>query len=190
MGELSRIGLLTLGTTCFGAFCWGLRWHFRAHGAMPLGMRLVGALSLVAFAWFARDVVDEPLGSAWPLAATLMLAALTMFVAAARASKAARLTVAFAADQPQVLLEHGPYRLVRHPFYSAYLLYWLATALARPGWAPWLVTAAFYGIYWYAGRLEEEKFERSPLAASYAAYRDRTGMFLPFGPLLARLTNL
>lgn len=182
--------LAALGSTCFAAFCWGLLRHFRTSGTTPLGMRLIGALSLLAFAWFARDVVDGPLGPAWPAAASLMAVAFALFVTAVRASTAARLTVAFATDQPQVLLEHGPYRLVRHPFYSAYMTFWLASALARPGWAPWLVAAAFCVIYWRAGRHEETKFERSQLAMPYAAYRRRTGMFLPRGSFLAWLTEL
>ena len=36
------------------------------------------------------------------------------------------------------------------------------------------------GIYAVAARLEERKFKPSGLAGPYAAYRSRTGMFLPW----------
>lgn len=190
MSEAPRVLLLALGSACFASFCWGLRWHFRTPAATPLGMQLVVLLSLGGFAWFARDVGNGPLGPAWPVAALLLAMAFVVFGAAVRASKVAHLTVAFATDQPQVLIQQGPYRLVRHPFYSAYLTYWVATALARPGWEPWLLVAVFWVVYWHAGSLEEAKFARSHLAPHYASYRRKTGMFVPRASLLARLTGL
>lgn len=173
--------VLVLGSACFAAFCWALRWHFSTPGATPPGMRLIGVVSLAAFAWFVWDIANRPLGPAWPGAVFLFGAALALFFAAVRASSAARLTVAFATDQPHVLLVHGPYRVVRHPFYTAYLIFWVATATARPGWAPWVAAAGFGIVYWLAGRREEAKFAQSGLAGAYAAYRRRAGMFLPRG---------
>ncbi len=171
--------LLVLGSACFLAFSWALRWHFRTPGATPPGVWLICGLSFAAYAWFVWDVINRPLGAAWPVAVSFLVVALVLFFVTVRASRSARLTVAFTADQPQVLLEHGPYRYVRHPFYSTYLIFWAATAIARPGWTPWIIVAAFCAIYSVAGRREEAKFERSHLAASYAAYRRETGMFLP-----------
>ena len=151
-------------------------------------MQLVGVVNLAAFAWFASDVAWNWLGPAWPAAVLLFVGAFVLFFAAVQASKAAALTLAFATDQPEVLLTHGPYRLVRHPFYSAYLTFWVAAALARPGWTPWLPTVAFGVIYWHAGRREEAKFAASRFAGAYAAYRRETGMLLPRGRLFfARL---
>lgn len=171
--------LLILGSACFLAFSWALRWHFRTPGATPPGVWLICGLSLAAYAWFMWDVINRPLGAAWPVALPFFVIAFVLFLATVRASRAARLTVAFATDQPQVLLVHGPYRYVRHPFYSTYLMFWVATSIARPGWAPWATVAAFCILYWHAARCEEAKFARSRLAASYATYRHSTGMFLP-----------
>ena len=179
--EVARTALIGSGSTCFVAFCWGLRWHFEAPGSMPLGMRLLGAASLAAFAWFAWDIASGGPSPAWPVAVLLLAVALALFVAAVRATKSTGLTVAFATDEPHILRVRGPYEYVRHPFYSAYLAFWTATALARPGWAPWLATAVFLAAYWHVGRREEAKFARSPLAAAYAAYRRETGMFVPRG---------
>lgn len=171
--------VLAVGCTCFAVFCWGVRWHFSTPGATPPGMRLIGILSFASFAWFVWGIAYSAPGSAWPVAVLLFVAALALFAAAVRASNAARLTVAFSNDQPQQVLDHGPYRVVRHPFYSAYLIYWTATALARPGWTQWIAVAMFGTVYCYAARREEAKFSQSGLAGAYAAYQRRVGMFLP-----------
>lgn len=181
--------VLTLGSICFGAFSWALRWHFRTPGATPLGVWLICGLSLAAYIWFAWDAYNQPIGAAWPFAVFLLLVAFALFFATVRVSRAAQLTVAFANDQPQILLKRGPYRFLRHPFYSTYLIFWTATAIARSDWAPWTVVVTFAAIYWVAGCREEAKFEGSRLAASYAAYRHDTGMFLPRISSLIPLTR-
>jgi protein-S-isoprenylcysteine O-methyltransferase Ste14 len=80
---------------------------------------------------------------------------------------------------PATFQQGGPYALVRHPIYSAYLLAWLAGPVGTGQlWllAPLAVMAAFFSV---AARQEEAFFGRSAFAAEYRAYRRRTGMFLP-----------
>jgi protein-S-isoprenylcysteine O-methyltransferase Ste14 len=86
---------------------------------------------------------------------------------------------AFVPAQPTGLVQGGPYRLVRHPIYTAYLLAWLAGAAAAG--QPWLLlTVALMGtLYYLAARQEERSFLAGPLAPQYQEYRRRTGMFLP-----------
>ena len=181
--------LAALGAACFAAFTWGLRRHFRTPGATPPGVWVICTASLLAFARFIWDVLHGPLAAMWPAAVPLFAAAFVLFFAAVRTSRPAHLTVAFASDQPQVLLQHGPYRYVRHPFYSSYLVFWTAIAIGRPGWAPWATAAGFCLLYWLAARWEEDKFERSRLVMAYVAYRRKTGMFLPRPSSLASLTR-
>jgi protein-S-isoprenylcysteine O-methyltransferase Ste14 len=73
----------------------------------------------------------------------------------------------------------GPYRLVRHPIYAAYLLAWCAgAAIAGQPWllAPVLGMGLFYVS---AARQEETSFLASAFAIPYSEYRRRTGMFVP-----------
>jgi protein-S-isoprenylcysteine O-methyltransferase Ste14 len=85
----------------------------------------------------------------------------------------------FSGDVPQHLVERGPYRRVRNPFYVSYFLCYLAGLAGTASWplaVPFVVLlAAFTG----AARHEERKFLASPLAAEYRAYMRRAGRFLP-----------
>jgi hypothetical protein len=74
---------------------------------------------------------------------------------------------------------HGPYRLVRHPFYVAYTIAWLAGSVIVD--KPWLLVSAglCLWIYYRAARFEEASFQQTPFALSYERYAQEVGMFLP-----------
>ncbi len=82
-----------------------------------------------------------------------------------------------------VIVDRGPYRLVRHPIYTGLILA-LATyaaQLATPAGMVGVLLVAFG--FWLKARLEE-RFLGSELGeAAYAAYRARTPMLVPFWPM-------
>nr|BAL53966.1 hypothetical protein HGMM_F11G08C03 [uncultured Planctomycetota bacterium] len=82
----------------------------------------------------------------------------------------------------------GPYRYIRHPLYTAYLLAWLAPPVATGQWWLFALTAWMALLYTLAAWQEERAFARSPFAADYQRYRSYTGMFWPRPKTL--LTNL
>jgi protein-S-isoprenylcysteine O-methyltransferase Ste14 len=86
---------------------------------------------------------------------------------------------AFLPDAPSCLRTTGPYRLIRHPIYSAYLLGWVNTALATGMWWPFLFPGFMAVIYWWAARQEEQSMLSGPMAEQYREYQKRTGMFVP-----------
>jgi len=106
-------------------------------------------------------------------------AGLLVFLAARRAIASHQLTLAFSPDVPTQLVSSGIYTQVRHPFYLAYSLAWLAGLVGGPSVWTLVTTIAMVGAYVHAARIEETKFQASPLAASYDAYRTRAGMFAP-----------
>jgi protein-S-isoprenylcysteine O-methyltransferase Ste14 len=165
-------------TICFSAFCWGVRGHFRSTGAMPLGMQVTSGLSMLLFAGFLWNLVHG-LGAAWFLSIALFTASLGVFAAAILASRRTPPTLAYDNDSPNFLLNHGPYRYVRHPFYLAYVLFWLGTAIAVHSLAGWVAPVLMTALYIDAASREERKFASSELASAYAAYRARAGMFWP-----------
>ena len=109
----------------------------------------------------------------------LELASLALFWAAIRTSRQAKLLFAFDPGLPHGLLDAGPYRYVRHPFYTSYLLFWIGWAIAI--WSPWTLPfiIAVIAFYVTAATGEERKFAATGLSADYQRYRQRAGLFWP-----------
>ena len=167
--------------SCLSSFAWGMRRFFVQPTGSTSGMKIIsacgilfGALHFVAI--FLRDSVTAERAY---LAALLYIWSLGLFWWAIQANSAARLSAAFSDDLPVHLVESGPYRFIRHPFYCSYVLAWLAGAIATARW--WLIptVVVMAVIYWNAASSEEEKFSRSPLAAEYESYRSRTSLLVP-----------
>ncbi|MFL5761833.1 MAG: methyltransferase family protein [Thermomicrobiales bacterium] len=75
------------------------------------------------------------------------------------------------------LVRHGPYALVRHPLYSAYILTYLLIALPRFG--PAALVLAVIGITGEMLRARHEERLLSLAFPDYAAYTANTPRFVP-----------
>lgn len=76
------------------------------------------------------------------------------------------------------LVDSGPYRLIRHPMYTALMMFggacgWITDSF--PGWMLWLTLVCVLAI---KALLEEWLLARS--FADYVGYRARTRAFIPF----------
>lgn len=107
------------------------------------------------------------------------LASLTLFRGAITASREAKLAFAFDPAMPHGLVNSGPYRFIRHPFYMSYVLFWLGWAVAI--WSPWVLPFIVGLIVFYiaAATGEERKFAATALGDDYQRYRQSTGFFWP-----------
>jgi len=173
------LALLSLGSLCFAAFAWGVKAHFRQTERVPPGTILISVLTVTGFLWFAWRLLAHGPAALSALAIVLFILSLMLFAWTVRATRSTPPTMAFDTDEPSFLLNHGPYRYVRHPFYAAYLLFWTATALATRGLTAWAAPLLMLAVYWNAARREERKFANSSLAAAYQSYRAKAGMFIP-----------
>jgi protein-S-isoprenylcysteine O-methyltransferase Ste14 len=173
-------GVITLvGLAVVASYGWSIRHHF-VSDVMPAGARVIAASSvaslviLLALTW----LVSQPL-AAQLAGLVIQLASAALFFSAIAASRAARLRFVFDKEHPQSLVEQGPYRYVRHPFYVSYTIFWFGWAVAT--WSIWAIPCVVLLTWLYvaAARLEERNFEASPLSAAYAGYKARTGFFIP-----------
>lgn len=88
-------------------------------------------------------------------------------------------TYTVAADPAQEVVDRGPYRLVRHPSYSAILIAMLGAQLALGNWLsplgllPMLVAVA------YRIGVEEDAMQRS-IGDPYRDYMRRTKRLVPY----------
>jgi protein-S-isoprenylcysteine O-methyltransferase Ste14 len=80
----------------------------------------------------------------------------------------------------QRVVERGPYRIIRHPGYSAALLLWAGAGLASVNWILALILmVVMLGSYSYRIRCEEAML-LATLGLQYQNYRDRTWKLAPF----------
>ena len=163
------------------AHVWSMRCHFDVDiKQMPKGMNmlsllvLVSLLLMIGLTFYGQQPIVPQLVSL-----VMLIASALLFWATIRESSKAGLLAAFDEKLPGSLLMTGPYSVVRHPFYSSYLLLWSGWAIGT--WSPWalLPLAAIIVTYWTAARGEEEKFASTAMAEEYAAYKAKTGRFIP-----------
>lgn len=173
-------GLVTLVSgAVVAAYGWSVRNHF-VSDIMPAGARLIAlavaasTVLMLVLIWFT----SQPL---WAQIAGLaiQLFSARIFYAAIVASRQARLRFVFDPEHPHSLVDQGPYRIVRHPFYVSYSIFWFGWAIAT--WSPFAIPSVIVLIWLYvsAARLEERNFEASSLSSEYAAYKARTNFFVP-----------
>jgi len=83
------------------------------------------------------------------------------------------------AETEQVVVESGPYRMVRHPGYAGSLLVWTGFALASRSTPVVGLVGALLGTAYSRRIYAEEALLRRDLPG-YAAYCDRTRRLIPF----------
>jgi protein-S-isoprenylcysteine O-methyltransferase Ste14 len=81
--------------------------------------------------------------------------------------------------EKQTLVSHGPYRRVRHPMYTAFILLWVAFLLLSANWF-----IGFTGIMAFVWTTvirtpKEEQMMADRFGEEYLAYKERTGRYLP-----------
>lgn len=84
------------------------------------------------------------------------------------------------------LIRSGPYRWMRQPLYTAYLLAWTAGAFASGRWALVFSAAAMFFMYMNLACEEEEDRENGICGEIYEHYKTRTGQFLPRRELIEK----
>jgi protein-S-isoprenylcysteine O-methyltransferase Ste14 len=77
------------------------------------------------------------------------------------------------------LIEHGPYRFVRHPIYTGILTMFFATALALGYLRGFMGTLLIFASFWIKLRDEEQLMLRQ-FPERYVAYRRRAKRIIPF----------
>jgi protein-S-isoprenylcysteine O-methyltransferase Ste14 len=179
---MKLVTLLVWACTC-ASFGWGVLRFFRRAPVTSVQTTLVARLGSVFALWQAIAIVRAP-ASLWREMTSLVLLviALGLFWSAVRAVRACgpwRLTAIFEEGPARQLVCNGPYRYVRHPFYTSYTIFWFAGALAGGSFVSLVMAMIMTGMYLQAIRREERTFAVSPLASRYADYRRRTGAMLP-----------
>lgn len=83
--------------------------------------------------------------------------------------------------EQQKLVRNGPYHWIRHPIYSAILLWSAGLALITASWFVGLLPLGF-AVFFIARAPHEEKMMVESFGDQYRAYMKQTGRFLPRVP--------
>jgi protein-S-isoprenylcysteine O-methyltransferase Ste14 len=166
---------------CLASFSWGMARFFAQPSGLAKGAQFTKMCGIAfAILHFCAIFLSPGLVRARAVPGSLLyMGALGLFWWAIRTNSARPLSAIYSPDVPTFLMQDGPYRYVRHPFYASYLATWLAGFIATGGL--WLLptVAVMFILYSHAAQVEEAKFEASPLVSEYRAYRLRAGMFFP-----------
>ena len=171
------VGVIALVTV--GSYIWSVRYHFKAEqlrsGAKLISMIVIMSAGLLMFLtwWIVQPVSASIAGIA------VLLASNILFWSAIRHTSSVKLLPAFTEANPHAIVVSGPYRYVRHPFYTSYIMFWTGWAVAT--WSVWSLVplVGLTVMYWHAASDEEAKFHRTDMAGKYAEYSVRTGRFFP-----------
>ncbi len=174
--------LLITEVILFGSFIWVLlRWFKKAEQVKRWELYLIkyGGLVFVAAHIAAAFFSPIPNKVLYALGMLLLLLSAALFFSAINAFKTQPPAVAFAGEILSPLKTKGPYRFVRHPFYTSYWLVWLGGTLATGNW--WLlISVVVMGyVYYKAAKEEEGQWLLSEMKGAYEGYMNMAGMFFP-----------
>lgn len=135
---------------------------------------MVGVQILTTFYKF-YSAPDSAIASSWAWLAALLVSISLFWWTILPARK---LDFAFSKNVGE-LLTTGPYALVRHPFYTSYILLWASTTILFNSVFLWLTLLYLVTFYFMSARDEEKVILNSEHSKEYFEYRNRVGMFLP-----------
>lgn len=174
---------------------WGVRRARRLIGRTPLAvlrsggieMKLaVAAMQLVPLVlvvstlrpdvpWL-RPVVDRP---AYRVAAAVLFGGGLLLQAAAMRALGASFRIGIDPERPGPLVREGPYRVLRHPIYAAFMAFFVAAWLLQPNVLFGVVAPLGILRLYHQATVEERELLRR-FGADYAAYARTTSRFIPF----------
>jgi protein-S-isoprenylcysteine O-methyltransferase Ste14 len=170
--------LLCAALFCFASFAWGMIWHFRGSGKPSRAMLLTALLAVASAGLQLFAICRRPLRYPF-VALTFYGTGAVLFWWAVGVTWRKLAACGQGCVSPEIITI-GPYHFIRHPFYAAYNLIWIA-GFAATGWWPLALAAIVMAVrYDRAAREEELGFAAGALAANYSLYKRRTGRYLPW----------
>lgn len=174
---------IVLGGSVVLTSVWISTFFLRLGGSRDLRSRALAASTTCWIGAYGAAIYFSSRPPVWATGTACLLFALSLLLqwGAVHAHGRTPPAFAFLESAPRSFVSWGPYRLIRHPLYSAYLLALVGGALlAADSWYWLVLSIPWLGAFYYiAARGEEASFRDSPFAREYEAYRAATGMFLP-----------
>jgi len=157
-----------------------------------LGFRVLAIDYLVLFlypltTWFDFAHIGLSPWLRWTLGMILMMLYLILF-ASSHLALGKHWSGVVEIHQDHALVTTGPYRLVRHPMYSAFFLYCLGTFVLTSNWLMFVIYSSAVSFMYITRVSSEEEMMIERFGDSYREYMDQTGRLFPLFRLGRRLT--
>jgi protein-S-isoprenylcysteine O-methyltransferase Ste14 len=176
MDKLILIG----GLLCYLTTAVVIRRRHFASATTPREVQFGIVASYVGLAAFIYLMLrDKHAFAALLTALTIFVSSLALFLWAVKTTRSKLLKLAFDPGAPGTVVRTGPYRYIRHPFYTSYVLFWFGCVVATLHPLMLVFLVAFSAINITAAYREERSFEGSPLAGEYMSYRKTAGLLWP-----------
>src|SRR5947209_3908803 len=134
---LAQICGVITGAEFLAATVFYFRRHAKVHATAIMTVLILTAVAIhLVFLMLAADTRPAQL----ILALGLFGLSNILFWSAVIAHGSARPGSVFGEITPETLITTGPYRFVRHPFYPAYVVAFLASSLVSDHWLPFCAT--------------------------------------------------
>lgn len=153
-------------------------------GRLMAAVRVVGGLSLwlsallylINPAWMSWAQVDLPIWLRW-IGAGILLACVP-FIYWTFSSLDRNVTPTVAIRQSHTLVQHGPYKYIRHPLYTFGLAAFIGLSLLAANWFIALMTVLTWFYIFRRTPLEEQRLVER-FGDDYRQYMQHTGRYLP-----------
>jgi protein-S-isoprenylcysteine O-methyltransferase Ste14 len=145
-------------------------------GVTAIGMQVIPLLYVVT-SWPAFAARPQPAWAGW--VGAVVFAAAIWLLYRSHADLGAGFSPTLETSEEQKLVTTGVFRHVRHPMYSAHILWGVAQVLLLPNWVAGFAFLVL-SIPLYIERVPaEERMMLAEFGEEYGAYMDRTGRFFP-----------
>jgi protein-S-isoprenylcysteine O-methyltransferase Ste14 len=155
----------------------GSSWRLIPGGIAAITTILFGLAYIFFPSALPWSYADFPYWLRWVGAAMLFVGILLLWSAHHHLGASFHSLVVRKSDQS--LVETGPYRMIRHPIYTAYMLNYLGGGLLASSLVLTLVPAPFFALLVALRIGEEESAMVSQFGQGYVDYMARSGRFLP-----------
>ena len=170
--------ILTISTTIpFLLFASAGVWHFGGGHKSGTGLvsiaSLFGVISVLYTIWtHDGNSLCKVLGVA------LQIVSLFLFGLCIGASGRKKFGLALNENSPKELVTDGLYAIVRHPFYTSYIIFWIGSAAAACSIVTIFSAVILITIYFYISRREDKLLARI-FEDQFPKWHKNTGAFFP-----------
>ncbi len=178
-----RIDLIAMAVTTFAVYWVWMRWGFARPEQAPVKMRVLEISAFASAFLHLGELAVAPLSRFTDLCSFALYGlAISLFLWAAITTRGTGIAFAFSKHPAKAQIVSGPYRWVRHPFYLAYAITWVAGTIACR--SPLLLgtVVAMLSLYIDAAVREEQQLLAGPLRSEYLVYKANVGIFGPILP--------